>query len=67
MPFKSDILNDIIFNNTELFESLYNNLETKCIVSDFNLLEKKNRNTKLDFFYLIAESLKIEKSNNHSL
>ena len=65
MPLKSEILSNIIEDNINVFNSIYNDFENKCIESDFNLLKNKNSHTKLDLFNVIVNSLDFKKPNSN--
>lgn len=64
MPLKSEILSNIIEDNINMFNSIYNDFENKCIESDFNLLKNKNSYTKSDLFNVIVNSLDFKKPNS---
>ena len=61
MPYKSDILNKIYVDNQPLLNSIYDNFETKCIESDFNLLNKSNHLTKINLQNIILNNLDFKK------
>jgi hypothetical protein len=61
MPYKSDILSKIYSEYQPLLDDIYNNFETKCIESDFNLLTKKNYSTKINLQNLILDNIDYKK------
>lgn len=65
MPLRSDILGKIFLEKQVILEEVFNNVENMCINSDFNLLDKQNYKTKVDFYNLILDNIKYDIPKNN--
>ena len=63
MPYKSEIINNILYNNLNLLDEMCDNMNDKCIVSDFNILKCKQTKYKSNFFHLILNNLDLNIKN----